>query len=75
MMWEVGKLQLFEISSQQIYTLFFNKNIVFKNVQAQTGQKIKNILRISSASVLTIVFCFFVVFFSKIFLINRTLLI
>ena len=74
MMWKISKLQLFEISSQQIYTLFFNKNIVFKNIQARTGQKIKNILRISSTLVLTIVFCFFW-FFSKIFLINRTLLI
>ena len=56
------------------YTLFFNKNIVYKNIQAQIGQKIKNILKISSASVLAIVFCFYG-FFSKIFLINRTILI
>ena len=57
-----------------VHTFFFYKNIVYKNIQPQIGQKIKNILRISSASVLAIVFCFFV-FFSKIFLINRTLLI
>ena len=42
---------------------FFYKNIVYKNIQAQIGQKNKNILRISSASVLAIVFCFFGVFF------------
>ena len=47
---------------------------VQKDTQAQIGQKIKNILRISSASILSIEFCFFC-FFSKVFLINRTLLI
>ena len=40
-----------------VYT-FFYKNIVYKIIQAQTGQKIKNILRISSASILAILFCF-----------------
>ena len=44
-------------------THFFDKNIVYKNIQAQIGQKIKNILRISSASVLAIVFCFLLFFF------------
>ena len=39
------------------------KNIVYRNIQAQIGQKIKNILRITSASVLVIVFCF--CFFQK----------
>ena len=53
---------------------FSYKNIVHKNIQGQIGQKIKNILRISSASVLAVVFCFFV-FSKKISLINRTLLI
>ena len=48
---------------------------VQKDIQAQMGQKIKNILRISSASILSIAFCFFFCFFSKVFLINRTLLI
>ena len=46
--------------------LFLTKNIVYKNIQAQIGQKLKNILRISSASALAIVFCFFV--FLKYFL-------
>ena len=50
---------------------FFFKNIVYTNIQAQIGPKIKNILRISSASVLAIVFFSF----PKIFLINRILLI
>ena len=40
----------------------FYKNIVYKNIQAQIGQKIENILRISSALALAIVFCFFVFF-------------
>ena len=42
--------------------LFLSKNIVYKNIQAQIGQTLKNILRISSASALAIVFCFFVFF-------------
>ena len=46
---------------------FLYKNLVYKNIQAQIGQKIKNILRIKSASVLAIVFCF-LCFFSKDFL-------
>ena len=54
---------------------FLYKNIVYKNIQFQIGQKIKNMLRISSASVLAIVFWVFWGFFSKIFLINRTFLI
>ena len=29
---------------------FFYKNIIYKNIQAQTGQKIKNMLRISNCS-------------------------
>ena len=52
----------------RLYTLILCKNIVYKNIQAQIGQKIKNILKISSASVVANVFFFF----SKIFLINRT---
>ena len=55
-----------------IHTFF--KNIVYKNIQAQIGHKNKSILRISSASVVAIIFCFFA-FFIKIFLINSTLLI
>ena len=47
--------------------LLFYKNIVYKNIQAQIRQKIKDILRISSASVLAIVFCFVVVVFFQIF--------
>ena len=60
------------VAEAWIYT-FLYKNIVYKNIQAQIGQKIKNIVRISSASVLAIVFCF-LFFFSKIFLINRNFL-
>ena len=71
-MWNGIKL----LRTLRIHT-FLYKNIVYKNIQAQIGQKIKNILRISSASVLAIVFSFFLVFvfFAKIFVINRTLLI
>ena len=57
-----------------LFAHIFYKNIVYKNIQAKIGQKIKNILRISSASVLAVVLCYFV-FLSKVFLINRTLLI
>ena len=63
--------QIEQSKSLYQYT-FFYKNIVYRNIQAQIGQKVKNILRISSALVLAIDF---VLFFSKIFLINRTLLI
>ena len=55
-------------AEDRLYTLILYKNIVYKNIQAQIGQKIKNIPRMSSASVLAIVFCFFVVFFFKDFL-------
>ena len=54
--------QIEQSKSLYQYT-FFYKNIVYTNIQAQTGQKIKNILRISSALVLAIVFCF--VFFQR----------
>ena len=54
---------------------FLYKNIVYKNIQAHFGQKIKNILTISSASVLAIVFFLFCFLFSKILFINGTLLI
>ena len=57
-----------------LFAHIFYKNIVSKNIQAKIGQKIKNIIRISSVSVLAVVLCFFV-FLSKVFLINRTLLI
>ena len=57
-----------------LFAHIFYKNIVYKNIQAKIRQKIKNILRISSASVLAAVLCYFV-FLSKVFLINRTLLI
>ena len=53
---------------------FFYKTIVYKNIQAQIGQKINNFLKISSVSVLAIVFCM-LFSFSKILLIDRTLLI
>ena len=46
-----------------IHLLLFSLFIVYKNIQAQIRQKIKSILRISSASVLAIVFCFFLYFF------------
>ena len=55
-------------AEDRLYTLILYKNIVYKNIQAQIGQKIKNILKISSASVVANV----LFFFSKIFLINRT---
>ena len=48
-----------------LHILFFYKNIVYKNIQAQIRQKIKNILGISSASVLTIVFYFCFFFFQR----------
>ena len=54
-------VKTFEVVTLESYfrcTHFFDKNIVY----TQIGQKIKNILRISSASLLAIVFCFFVVF-------------
>ena len=57
-----------------LFAHIFYKNIVSKNIQAKIGQKIKNIIRISSVSVLAVVLCYFV-FLSKVFLINRTLLI
>ena len=40
-------------------THLFYENIVYINIQDHIGQKIKNILRITSASVLAVVFCFF----------------
>ena len=51
---------MYEVKKHTHFFCF--KNIVYKNIQAQIGQKIENILRISSASLLAIVFCFFVFF-------------
>ena len=53
----------FTSAFEAFYTLLFYKNIVYENTQVQIGQNIKNILRISPASVLAIVFCFWGVFF------------